>query len=60
MPSRPFVVYLCGIMLFGFFYETLKSQAPSGLIFFLGSLAYLLFLRLLGAWLERSRASPRS
>lgn len=60
MPSRPFVVYLCGIILFGFFYEPLKSRAPSGLVFFLGSLAYLLFLRLLGAWLERSEAAPRA
>lgn len=50
----PRTVYLIGVMALGFGYHPLKSMV-SGPILVALCLAYLLGLRLLGAWLELRR-----
>jgi len=52
-PSPQFVVYLVGIVAFGFFYAQIKTALSSGGVFLLFAIAYVLILRLLGNLVAR-------
>lgn len=55
--SRPFVVYLCGIVLLGLLYEPVKAAAPNTWTFVVGVFLYLFLLRGIGVLLA---GRPRS
>ena len=49
-PSPQFVVYLLGVAVLGFFYETIKGALGSQWLFVVGVACYLFALRFIGAW----------
>ena len=63
LPRPAYVVYLVGILFFGFFYEKLKFLIGPGWRFFTASIILLLVLRVVAELLERAlrkRAATRA
>jgi len=54
-----FIVYLVGLMLFGFLYTSFKAYCGGGIWFVVAAIAYLLALRALGYWLKKRVSSNR-
>lgn len=52
MKNISVIVYVIGIMLFAFFYSTIKTILNSELVFVGAAFLYLIMLRLLGYFLE--------
>jgi hypothetical protein len=53
MKNISVIVYVIGIMLFAFFYSTIKTILNSELVFVGAAFLYLIMLRLLGYFLAR-------
>lgn len=54
MKSGPqYLVYILGVMAFGFFYVPIKSALGGQWLFLISGIAYLVALRLLGAWVAK-------
>jgi len=60
-PKAPFVVYLIGIAVLGFFYAPLRVALGSDSLFAVVAVFYLVVLRLIGRlvqWLLQRRSAP--
>lgn len=57
--SIEYIVYLVGIVAFGFFIEYAKSASGGGILYLVFSVCYLFVLRFIGKTLSRNMAAKR-